>query len=208
MVDYTAMIAQCAPDIAPHILERIIKVESSFNPYAIGVVNGRLVRQPINKSEAVATAMSLHNAGWNFSMGLGQINRHNLSPYGLDYELVFDPCLNMQTASKIFNECLRRAESKLSRDEAVLAAYSCYYSGNFTRGFKPEGANQSSYVDRILAVAPTTSAPTGIPIEVISTSGNSPTRKNTSLTVTAKNGEARISSPQKRMGGVKELRGE
>lgn len=70
MLDLANLANQCAPDVAPQVLERLMKVESSFNPYAIGVVGGRLVRQPRDKEEAVATARSLHQAGWNFSMGL------------------------------------------------------------------------------------------------------------------------------------------
>lgn len=67
-MDFSGMIEQCAPEVAPHILERIIKVESSHNPYAIGVVGGRLARQPKNKDEATVTARALHKDGWNFSM--------------------------------------------------------------------------------------------------------------------------------------------
>lgn len=75
------------------MIQRIVTVESSFNPYAIGVVGGRLERrQPKTEEEAVVTAKYLANHGWNFSMGLAQINRYNLQKYGLDYHSVFDVC--------------------------------------------------------------------------------------------------------------------
>lgn len=90
-MDFAMLADRCAPDVAPQVLERLMKVESSFNPYAIGVVGGRLARQPRYKEEAIATAQHLERAGWNFSLGLGQVNRYNLDKYGLDYETVFDP---------------------------------------------------------------------------------------------------------------------
>ncbi|VFS55413.1 type IV secretion system lytic transglycosylase VirB1 [Raoultella planticola] len=141
MLDLAVLANQCAPDIAPQVLERLMKVESSFNPYAIGVVGGRLARQPRHKEEAIATAQYLAQAGWNFSLGLGQVNRHNLDKYGLDYETVFDPCHNARAAAGIFNQCLRRASVKFSAQQAQLAAFSCYYSGNFRRGFLPRRAD-------------------------------------------------------------------
>jgi type IV secretion system protein VirB1 len=52
----------------------LVSVESAFNPWAIGVVGGALVRQPRHRAEAMATAKALQAAGWNFSIGLGQIN--------------------------------------------------------------------------------------------------------------------------------------
>ena len=38
------------------LMQHVAQVESSHNPYAIGVVGGRLVRQPRNLAEAVSTA--------------------------------------------------------------------------------------------------------------------------------------------------------
>ena len=50
---------------------------------AIGVVGGTLARQPRNIGEALATARALRSAGWNFSVGLGQINVTNFERLGL-----------------------------------------------------------------------------------------------------------------------------
>jgi type IV secretion system protein VirB1 len=106
VLDLAVLANQCAPEVAPQVLERLMKVESSFNPYAIGVVGGRLARQPRHKEEAIATAQYLAQAGWNFSLGLGQVNRHNLDKYGLDYETVFDPCHNARAAAVfLMNAC-------------------------------------------------------------------------------------------------------
>ena len=60
------MMPDC-PDMAlpMHVMQHVMRVESSFNPYAIGVVGGRLERQPRNLPEAVATARMLEKNGFN-----------------------------------------------------------------------------------------------------------------------------------------------
>ena len=55
------------------VLQHVVRVESGFHPYAIGVVGGRLARQPRNLPEAVATARMLEQQGYNFSLGLAQV---------------------------------------------------------------------------------------------------------------------------------------
>ena len=143
----------CAQHMQAPIESQIVKVESSFNPYAIGVVNGRLQRQPRNKAEAVATAQALLANGWNFSMGCRQVNVKNLGPYGLTLETAFDASKNSAAGTAIYNECLARATKKFGNGEAATrAALSCYYSGNFTTGQRKEG-NQPSYADKVLASA-------------------------------------------------------
>ena len=66
-----------------HTVHALVAVESSFNPHAIGVVGGVLQRQPRTPGEARATANALQRDGWNFSVGLAQINRHNFQRLGL-----------------------------------------------------------------------------------------------------------------------------
>lgn len=144
----------------------IVRVESSGNPFAIGVVRGRLARQPRNKEEAIATARALEQGGWNFSMGVGQVNRYNLSKYGLTYDTVFDPCTNLKAASAILSECYQRAaNSKAHSHNALGAALSCYYSGNFTTGYR------HGYVQKVVSRASTAtasaSAPKAMPVPAI-----------------------------------------
>lgn len=160
MLEFLALAQECAPTVAPQTMAAIVRVESSFNPYAIGVVGGRLQRQPTNAAEAVATANQLEAEGWNFSMGLAQVNRHNLPKFGIDYTQAFDACTSLRVGSKILEECYTRA-SKLGMNEqaALHAAFSCYYSGNFTRGFKQDFAGQPSYVQKILTSAKSEAIP-------------------------------------------------
>jgi type IV secretion system protein VirB1 len=155
MIEFIALAQQCAPTVDPQTMAAVVKVESSFNPYAIGVVGGRLERQPKNKDEAIATVKALEAGGWNFSVGVAQVNRYNLTKYNLTYEQAFEPCANLRAGSKILEACYSRALTRTDGDSqrALQAAISCYYSGNFTRGFKPDKAGQPSYVQKVLAQA-------------------------------------------------------
>src|SRR5271163_2302233 len=76
-LDFVALAQQCAPQVSPVTMAAIVRTESGFNPYAIGVANGRLVRQPASLDEAVSTARALAAGGWNFSAGLAQVNHAN-----------------------------------------------------------------------------------------------------------------------------------
>lgn len=151
---FEKLAAACAPSIHPTTLKAVVTTESSWNPYAIGVVAGRLERQPGSLDEAVATARELERQGFNFSLGLGQVNRYNLARYGETYETVFDPCRNLQAGAAILQDCFVRAKKRLGDDQQALrAAFSCYYSGNFTRGFRPDQAGQPSYVQKVVSNA-------------------------------------------------------
>ncbi len=125
------MIFSCLNLAVPiDIMQHVVRVESSGNPYAIGVVGARLQRQPKNLTEAVATAKMLEQRGYNFSLGISQVNRHNLSKYGLtSYEHAFQVCPNLHAGSRILKECFDR-----SKDWGK--SFSCYYSGNFITGFR------------------------------------------------------------------------
>ncbi|WP_233860022.1 lytic transglycosylase domain-containing protein [Paraburkholderia sp. HD33-4] len=152
-VDFNLLAQQCAPTVHPITLQAIVRTESGFNPYAIGIVGGHLVHQPHNRGEAVATAIALDARGINFSLGLGQINKANLTRYGLTYETVFDMCANLHASAEILSRCYATAtETIRTGGRAMGAAISCYYSGNFTRGFVADFDGES-YVHRVSANA-------------------------------------------------------
>ncbi len=158
----------CAQHVQAPIERQIVTVESSFNPYAIGVVDGRLERQPRNKAEALATAQALQAQGWNFSLGCRQVNVKNLGKYGLTLETAFDAEKNSAAGKAIYSECMDRASKKFGNGEAgTRAALSCYYSGNFTTGQRKEGI-QPSYVGKVLGSAiPDQQSATALAIPVI-----------------------------------------
>jgi type IV secretion system protein VirB1 len=126
--------------VSPEVMQHIVHVESSANPYAIGVVGGQLERQPRNLPEALATVQMLDARGYNFSVGLAQVNRANLGRYGLDsYQKAFDTCANLSAGAHILADCYTSAHGDWGK------AFSCYYSGNFTTGFR------DGYVQKVYA---------------------------------------------------------
>lgn len=147
---FLALAVKCAPDVAPDTLMRIVKTESGFNPWAIGVVGKPLKRQPRTKEEALDAVRNLNNDGANFSIGLAQINRQYFDVDNA--ESVFSPCNNLKMGSDILKDCYSRAlKQSETQQQALVKAFSCYYSGNYKRGFVKE-SNGTSYVDRIVAV--------------------------------------------------------
>jgi type IV secretion system protein VirB1 len=126
----------CAPAIDESTTLDLVSVESSFNPYAIGVVGAVLERQPRNRAEALATIAALERAGYNYSVGLAQINRNNFQRLGLTAASALDKCTNLAAMETILIECYERASAqRASAQRALRAALSCYYSGNFQTGF-------------------------------------------------------------------------
>lgn len=126
--------------VPKEVMHHVVRVESSYNPYAIGVVGGRLVRQPKSLPEALATVRMLEARGFNFSLGLAQVNRYNLGKYGLgSYEAAFKVCPNVQVGSRILAECYSRFRGDWGK------SFSCYYSGNPVTGFR------HGYVQKVIA---------------------------------------------------------
>ncbi|MGC2964299.1 lytic transglycosylase domain-containing protein [Paraburkholderia graminis] len=145
---FLALTQQCAPPVAPSTMAAVVRVESGFNPYAIGVVGGRLERQPANLDEAVATARALQSGGWDYSAGLAQVNRSNWVRLGLTPQAVFDPCLNLAAGAAILQGCFERARLRYPQvQDALRAGLSCYASGDFSTGFR------TGYVQRVVADA-------------------------------------------------------
>lgn len=136
-------------EVPMDVMQHVVNVESSYNPFAIGVVGGHLVRQPKNLSEALATVRMLETRGYNFSLGLAQVNRFNLNKYGLDsYEKAFQECPNLQAGSRILAECYKRLGGDWGK------SFSCYYSGNSVTGYR------HGYVQKVFASMRQTNGPT------------------------------------------------
>ena len=147
---FLAIAAVCAPLVDPSTSQAVVDAESNFNANAIGVVGGSLQRQPRDRGEALATAKALVEAGRNFSVGLAQINVHNLAPLGLTLTDAFDGCENLRAMQQILAKCFARA-TQVARPEdsqaALRHALSCYYSGNLTSGIR------DGYVRRVVHAA-------------------------------------------------------
>ena len=148
---FLTLVLACAPQVHASTVRALVSVESGFNPWAIGVVGGSLVRQPRQRTEALATARALQAAGWNFSVGLGQINVSNFARLGLTLESAFEPCANLLALQAVLGECFDRARTPVLTapvdQTALRKALSCYYSGNFATGF------HHGYVRKVVAAA-------------------------------------------------------
>jgi type IV secretion system protein VirB1 len=147
--DFASLAATCAPAVHLQTAAALVHVESAFNPWAIGVVGGSLRRQPRSRTEALATARALRAAGWDFSVGLGQINSRNFTRLGLTLESAFEPCMNLTAMQAVLSDCFKRANAigAASKQQALRTALSCYYSGDFVTGIK------HGYVIRVVAAA-------------------------------------------------------
>ncbi len=126
--------------VSAEVMQHIVQVESSANPFAIGVVGGALVRQPRDLDEAVATVQMLDANGYNYSLGIAQVNRANLGRYGLNtYAKAFDACGNLSAGAQILADCYASTHGDWGK------AFSCYYSGDFVTGFR------DGYVQKVYA---------------------------------------------------------
>ncbi|HEY1129957.1 MAG TPA: lytic transglycosylase domain-containing protein [Roseateles sp.] len=156
---FLGLVATCAPAVHVDTARALVQVESAFNPWALGVVGGRLLRQPKTRAEAIVTARALRAAGWNFSLGLGQINVRNLARLGLSLESALDPCRNLQAMQSVLSKCFdqARAIAPHSPSQQVLRrALSCYYSGNFDTGFR------HGYVGKVVVAARSGTSPSTV----------------------------------------------
>jgi len=147
-MDIEAIAQYCAPYVAPASAHALIRAESGMRPWAIHVNGARLERQPRTQAEAVDTARALRAAGWDFDVGLAQINVRNLERLGVPLERAFDPCANLRLMQRLLGQCFARARS-VGADEqlALRQALSCYNSGDLRAGFA------SGYVARVLHAA-------------------------------------------------------
>lgn len=136
-----ANIASCHDLAVPaEVMQHVVNVESGNNPFAIGVVGAHLQRQPQNLGEAVATARMLESQGYNYSLGIAQVNRSNFAKLGLDsYEKAFALCPNLVAGTQILAQCYTQAGGDWGK------AFSCYYSGNFAKGY------EDGYVQRVFS---------------------------------------------------------
>jgi len=157
-IDFITLALQCAPQVASSTLAAIVRTESGFNPYAIGVVRGRLLRQPTSLDEAIATVRALDANGWNYSVGLAQVNRSNWPRLGLKPQNAFDPCRNLAAGAAILQDCFRQARaSQADVQQALRQSLSCYASGDFSTGYR------TGYVQRVVDHATVSAAERPLP---------------------------------------------
>ncbi len=147
--DFDLLARKCAPWVAKETLAALVKRESDFNPYAIGINGGnRLERQPRSKDEAVKKTRWLVANGYSVDLGLGQISAANRNTLGLSIEDAFDPCRNLSVGAGILQDNYLRARAKFNDEQTALrAALSAYNTGSFSLGVL------NGYVGKVVRVA-------------------------------------------------------
>ncbi len=157
---FLAAAMQCAASVHPATALDVARVESGFHPYAIAEIvpknarapgsRGVISHLPATRAEAVSIAARLGAKGRRYSVGLMQITSTNFGHYGVTARDLLDHCVNLSVFERILTDCYRRGGT-------LKRALSCYYSGNFDTGQRPESAfNQTSYVQRIGYAVPST----------------------------------------------------
>lgn len=174
--DFTALSERCAPLIHPETMRALVSVESSFNPFAIGVVGGHLSRQPETLEEAISTTEILERKGYGYSVGLAQIYKDNLRRVGLDQASAFNPCNNLHAGETILKDCYDGAKKQgFDTEKAMQAALSCYYSGNYTTGLT------AGYVEKVVRAATGKSSKDKKTISVVKANTGKKTKGNKSV---------------------------
>lgn len=163
MLSTTAFLAiamQCAASIHPSTAFDVARVESGFNPYAIAEIVPKagpsfgdqhiISHLPASRGDAEHILRRLSAQDRRYSVGLMQITSTNFRHYGVTASDLLSPCINLSVFERILADCYRRGGT-------LKRALSCYYSGNFETGQRPESAfNQTSYVQRIGYPVPST----------------------------------------------------
>lgn len=149
-----ALAVQCAASIHPSTSLDVARVESGFQPYAIAEIlpdsRGVISHFPTSLPEANRLTRRLETQERRYSVGLMQITSTNFRHYGVTASDLLNPCINLSVFERILSDCYRRGGT-------LKRALSCYYSGNFETGQRPESAfNQTSYVQRIGYAVPST----------------------------------------------------
>lgn len=138
MIDM-ALIEQCKnPNVESVVIQRIIKVESNAQPFAINVNKvGSFVLK--SKQEATKIAKGFIKLGYSLDLGLMQFNSKNLKKEIYSHfsvEDMFDECKNIRAGSDLFYRAYKSTNKSLSHKERIDKALSIYNTGNVRHGFK------------------------------------------------------------------------
>jgi type IV secretion system protein VirB1 len=122
---------RCAPAIDTRLITHLVRQESAFNPYAIGLDGKAVLKpQPRTLASAIAKVEELITANQQFSVGLSQVHISNVRRYGLTWEQAFDSCTNLQYGQRILRDFHSEALKAGYKDgDAVFAALRGYNSG-------------------------------------------------------------------------------
>ena len=148
-LDLMLLAKQCSPTVAPITMVTLVKTESKGNPLAIGLNGAILKYQPKTESQAIAWVKYLDQHGYNFDVGLGQVNVANIRKYKLKPEQLVNPCLNLRVSGDILTKNYIAAKKRTQDPQLALRqALSAYNTGNQYSGFN------NGYLRKILVNIP------------------------------------------------------
>ena len=141
-----ALLAHCAPTVAPSTMTAIVQVESAGDPLAIGDNTTRRSYYPRNRSNAEALGRRLLEQGHLLDLGIAQIDSMNLPGFGVTVRTIFDPCVNLSVGARILSGDYEVAHQRYGDSQIALRhAIGMYNTGRLDAG--------ESYIRRVLAAA-------------------------------------------------------
>lgn len=146
-----ALAKQCAPEIHPLTMGYLVGHESSNSRFAINVnLRGGQARPPFKAPTTLEEAVSfvgwLETHGYNFDVGLGQINSANFRMLNVTASQLFDSCTNLRAAQTVLKTCYSAAVKIYPAGQVALRhALSCYNTGSLTAGI------ENGYVAKVTA---------------------------------------------------------
>ena len=145
-VALAALIAHCAPNVAPATMTAIVKVESGGDPLAIGDNTAGRSYYPRDRASAESLARRLLEAGHSIDAGIAQIDSVNFAGFGVTVHSIFDPCLNLSIGARILSDDYAFAARRYRDAQLALRhAIGMYNTGRLNSGTR--------YVARALAAA-------------------------------------------------------
>lgn len=95
------LLQECAPQVASVTMAAVVQAESGGDPLVIHDNTAKRSYFPKTRREAERILHILLAQGHQVDAGIAQVDSENFPSYGLNYKNVFDPCTNLQAASKI-----------------------------------------------------------------------------------------------------------
>jgi type IV secretion system protein VirB1 len=141
-----ALMAHCAPTVAPSTMTAIIQVESGGNPLAIGDNTAGRSYYPHDRAAAETLARRLLDAGHLLDVGIAQIDSLNFAGFGLSLHNIFDPCINVSVGARILSGDYAFAARRYGDGQVALRhAIGMYNTGRLNAGAR--------YIARVVAAA-------------------------------------------------------
>jgi type IV secretion system protein VirB1 len=141
-----ALIAHCAPNVAPATMAAIVNVESGGNSLAIGDNTAGRSYYPRDRATAESLARRLLQAGHSIDAGIAQIDSMNFAGFGVTVHSIFDPCINLSVGARILSDDYGFAARRYRDAQVALRhAIGMYNTGRLNAG--------AGYITRVLAAA-------------------------------------------------------